>query len=211
MTRLPIELMTRQDEEIPSLPLKTRRKILGYIVPILNLPILAWKVYSIYTDLTLSGLIFNEDLVNNMITITLALVLLILVPQNSPLYVNQYWFTPIGIKLVRFLKRTKIISYESIYRLDFYIRDERKGKPSSDALQFGRDAVNELRRSGFKFSDYTNDETVIALLFSDQNVDMITPADPKKFYKTLNKRVKKLSIKTIILAFRGYRVKNSPP
>ena len=204
--------MAARDEEIPSLPLHTRRRVLGYLVPLLSFPILIWKVYSVSLLLSqpnpqLSGL----ELLNDLVTISFSLVLLLLIPNHSPLYTNHYWLTPKGLKITRTLKGTKILPYDTIDRLELFIRDERQGKPSPEALQYARDHVNDLRKTGFKFIDYTNNETKIALVHTGETIYMITPANPKAFAQKLGKRIRRLSVKTVTLTPKGTRVKEGAP
>ncbi len=203
--------MIAKEQEIPSLPLQTRRKFLGYLIPIFNIPILSWRIYSILITLTQNIPINYGNLLNDFVAILLALILLVIVPQYSSLYTNRYWFTPNGIKITRFFKSGLTIPYDSINEIDFYIRDERKGKPSQEAIKFGRDKVNQLKDSGYRISDYTNDETKIALIFYEKKIYMITPANPKEFSNEISRRIKKLKIKTITLTPRGTRIKNGSP
>ena len=204
--------MTAPEEEIPTLPLHLQRRILGYLVPLISFPILTWKAYSLSLILTQPNFQLNiPDLINDLVTISFSLVLLLLIPQQSPLYTNRYWLTPKGLKVTRILKGTKTLPYDAIDRLELYIRDERKGAPSKEALQYARDQVNERRKNGFKFIDYTNNETKIALVFSGVKIYMITPANPRAFAQKLAKRVKRLSLKTVTLTPKGTRVKDGTP
>jgi hypothetical protein len=204
--------MAAPEEEIPTLPLHTQRRILGYLVPLLSFPILTWKAYSLSLILTEPNLqLNNHDLINDLVTISFSLVLLLLIPQHSPLYTNRYWLTSKGLKITRILKGTKILPYDTIDRLELYIRDERKGAPSKEALQYARDNVNERRKAGYKFIDYTNNETKIALVFRGDKIYMITPANPRALAQKLAKRVKRLSLRTVTLTPKGTRVKDGAP
>jgi len=204
--------MAARDEEIPSLPLHTRRRVLGYLVPLLSFPILIWKAYSISLLLSQPNTQLNSpELLNDLVTISTSLVLLLLIPHHSPLYTNHYWLTPKGLKIARTLKGTKILPYDTVDRLELFIRDERQGKPSKEALQYARDHVNDLRKTGFKFIDYTNNETKIALIYTGEKIYMITPANPRVFAQKLGKRIRRLSVKTVTLTPRGIRVKDGPP
>ena len=204
--------MAAREEEIPSLPLQTRRRVLGYIVPLLCLPVITWRAYSISLFLSQpSPPLSSPEFLNDLVSILFALVLLLLIPQRSPLYTNRYWLTPKGLKLTRTLKGTTILPYDTIDQLEFYIRDERQGKPSKEALQYSKDRVNERRRAGFKFIDYTNDETKIALLYTGEKIFMITPANPRVFAQKLAKRVKRLGVKTVTLTPKGTRVRDAAP
>jgi hypothetical protein len=204
--------MAAHEEEIPTLPLHTQRRILGYLVPLLSFPILTWKAYSLSLILAQPNLqLNNPDLLNDLGTISFSLVLLLLIPQHSPLYTNRYWLTTKGLKITRILKGTKTLPYATIDRLELYIRDERKGAPSKEALQYARDHVNEHRKNGFKFIDYTNSETKIALIYTGKTIYMITPANPRALAQKLIKRVKRLSLRTVTLTPNGVRARDSAP
>ena len=204
--------MTARDEEIPSLPLHTQRRLLGYLVPLVSIPILIWKAYSISLILSQPSPQLNSpELLNDLVTVSFSLMLLLLIPNHSPLYTNHYWLTPQGLKITRTLKGTKTLPYDTIDRLELYIRDERRGKPSQEALQYARAHVNDLRKTGFKFIDYTNNETKIALIHTGEKIYMITPANPRAFAQKLGKRIRGLSVKTVTLTPKGTRVKDSAP
>ena len=202
--------MSGGEEEIHTLPLDKTRRILGYVVPIMNFPLLAWKIYEITTGLSLGSLKLNSvDFLNDLIMISLSLVLLILIPQFSPIYPSQYWFTPTGLKIKRTLKGTKTLAYKTITRVDLYLREEKDGKPSKEALKYTRDSINDLREAGFKFIDFTNSELRIALVFSGDKVYMITPAYPKAFVQKLKRRTGKIKERTVELTPRGKRVREN--
>jgi hypothetical protein len=204
--------MTEREEEIPSLPLQTRRRVLGYIVPLISLPVITWKAYSISLLLSQPNpQLSSQEFLNDLVSISFALVLLLLIPRRSPLYTNRYWLTPNGLKITRTFKAANTLPYDIIERLEFFIRDERQGEPSKEALQYARDSVNERRKAGFKFVDYTNDETKIALIYTGDKIYMVTPANPRAFSQRLVKRVNRLSIRTVTLTPRGARVKDSSP
>lgn len=203
--------MTARDEEIPSLPLNTQRRLLGYLIPLVSLPILIWKVYSVSLILTRPSPQLGLELLNDLVSISFSLVLILLIPNRSPLYTNHYWLTPKGLKITRTLKGTKTLPYDTIDRLELYIRDERRGKPSPEALTYARDHVNDLRKTGFRFIDYTNNETKIALIHAGEKVYMITPSNPRAFTHKLGKRIRGLSVKTITLTPKGARVKDGAP
>ncbi len=204
--------MAARDEEIPSLPLHTQRRLLGYLVPLLSFPILIWKAYSISLILSQTGpQPSGHDLINDVVTISFSLLLLLLIPHYSPLYTNHYWLTPRGLKITRILKGTKVLPYDTIDRLELFIREERQGKPSKEALQYARDHVNGLRKTGSKFIDYTNNEGKIALIHIGEKIYMITPANPRSFAQKMGKRIRRLSIKTVTLTPKGTRVKDGTP
>jgi hypothetical protein len=204
--------LSDSDDLIPTLPLETRRKILGYIIPLMNFPLMIWKIYQITVGISTRGLkLTSLDTINDLIIISFSLILVLIVPNSSPIYASSYWFTPKGLKIKRLLKGTTVLPYDSITRVDLYLRDEKKGEPNKEALDYARDSMSELRRMGFKISDYTNSEKHIALVFSGNRIYMITPAYPKAFVQKLRKQTGRLNIKTILLTPRGERIKPGLP
>ena len=200
--------MESLEEDVPTLPLQSRRRILGYIIPLMNIPLMFWKFYQMFMGLSSGNLQLDSiDFLTDLIIISFSLILILLVPSYSPIYSSSYWFTLNGLKIKRFMKSTKVLSYDSIKRVDLYLRDDKKGEPNQDAIKYSRESIDELRRAGFKFQDFTNDERKIALLFSNDKIYMITPAYPKAFVQKLQKRIKNLKIRTVELTSKGKRVK----
>ena len=64
---------------------------------------------------------------------------------------------------------------------------------------------------GFKFIDYTNNKTKIALIHTGEKIYMITPANPRSFAQKLGKRIRRLIVKTVTLTPKGIRVKDGAP
>ena len=122
-----------------------------------------------------------------------------------PVYQSSYALDGGGLKLTRFLRRPLIISYKRIVRVEVYIRE--KGEISKDAEMYTKNAAAELRKAGFRFVDYTNDEANIVLLVTGKDVVMISPAKPKSFLKSLKQRAPKLKAKIVELSAQGKTVK----
>jgi hypothetical protein len=128
------------------------------------------------------------------------------------MYTSRYTLTGAGLRISRILKRTTTIPYKSIERIELYIRDEKRGKPSKEAVQYATDAIITMRRTGFKFHDYTNAEENIALIFGETNrVYMISPSYPKAFAQKLRKRARRIPVRIIELTPRGKRIQDFTP
>ena len=198
-----------RDEAVPALKLNSRRRIMGYAVPLLNLPLGILKAYEIYLGLQ-AGLPMNTpEFLNDIILLSLSLGITLLIPSYAPMYTSRYTLTGACLRISRILKRTATIPYTSIERMELYIRDEKRGKPSEEAVQYAKDAIITMRRAGFKFHDYTNAEENIALIFGEANrVYMISPAYPKAFAQKLRKKVGRLPVRTVELTPRGKRIQD---
>ncbi len=195
------------EEEVPALELVSRRRYLGYIIFFVNLPLLLWNLFDSYQKLA-AGMRWNSsEFVSEAIIIAISLGMTFVLPYMIPVFRSRYWLTGKGLKISRFFKGTVTIPYPSIARAEIYVKNEKEGKPSSEAMQYSREAASELRKSGFKFADYTNDDTAIALLISESRVYLLSPKYPKAFTQKLRKRVGKLPVKLVELTARGKRIK----
>jgi len=109
-------------EDVPSLPLMTRRRLLGYMIPAFNLPLFGWNLYTLITKvqggMNPNSLAFLEEL---LVTFS-ALVLAILLPRYFPVYPSRYRLEPGGLTVSRFLKGRKVLPYKEIDRAEVYIR-----------------------------------------------------------------------------------------
>jgi hypothetical protein len=199
-------LSADRDEAIPALELDRRRRILGYVVPAINLPYFALKFYEIYNRLQAGMPMNSPDFLNDLILLSLSIGLVILIPSFAPIYASRYWFTGAGLSISRFLKRKITVPYSSVEMVELYIRDEKRGKVSQEAVKAAKENINTMRRTGFKFVDFTNAEESIALVFVEGNkVYMISPAYPKAFAQKLRKKVGRLPVRMIEITPRGKR------
>jgi hypothetical protein len=193
-----------QAEEIPALPLATRRKVLGVLIPLINLPMFALTlsdtIMMIYTGAPLNSLEFVNSVVFTLITLGLGLFL----PYWTPVYKSSYSLDGSGLRLSRFLKKPLVIPYKRIERAEVYIREE--GRISEEADKYAKDSAANLRKTGFKFTDYTNSESNIVLVFSGNRIYMMSPEKPKGFAKSLKRRAPKLTLKIVELTERGKTV-----
>jgi hypothetical protein len=200
-------LGTPREETVPALKLVSRRKFLGYFIFMVNLPLLLWNGYNFASDISMGTPWNSPDALSGIFLIVLCIGVTIILPFWSPVFTSSYWFTTNGIKISRFLKGSITVPYTSIARAEIYARSQREGKPSREAMQYAKESASELRRSGFKFADYTNDDASIVLLISEKNIYLLSPTYPKAFTQKLRKRVRKLSIKMVELTPKGKRIR----
>jgi hypothetical protein len=191
-------------EEVPALPLATRRKALGILIPLINMPLFALNLYETivmaFAGTPLNSLDFLVSVVFTFICLGLGLLL----PWWTPVYPSKYNLDSSGLKISRFLKKTLVIPYKRIERAEVYIREE--GNISEEADKYAKDSAANLRKTGFKFNDYTNAESNIVLLISGNKIYMMSPEKPKSFIKSLKKRAPKLTVKLVELNERGKTV-----
>lgn len=195
------------EEAVPALELVSRRRYLGYIIFFVNLPLLLWNMFDSYQKLA-AGMRWNSaEFAGEAIIIAISLGMTFVLPYMTPVFRSRYWLTDEGLKISRFLKGTVTIPYPSIARAELHVKNERDGEPSPESMQYSREAASELRRSGFKFADYTNDDATIVLLITESRVYLLSPKYPKAFAQKLRKRVGKLPVKMVELAAKGKRVR----
>ena len=197
-----------REEAVPALPLNTKRRLMGYIVPAMNLPLIMLKLYEMATKLR-AGIPWNTpEFFNDIIILVLSIALTITIPNVSPVYTSKIVITKSGLKISRILKRTVMIPYDRMNRVVLYVRNEKEGSPSKKAIESAKEKINALKRSGFKFNDYTNDERIIALFYVENSVYVISPAYPKAFIQKIKKRVRNLHVELIELTSRRERIRN---
>ncbi|MCX6641845.1 MAG: hypothetical protein NTV15_00450, partial [Candidatus Bathyarchaeota archaeon] len=172
--------------------------------PIINIPIIALNVYSAYEKLQQGVSWKSFDFAADAFLILVIFAITTLLPNWVPVYQSSYMLDEGGIKLTRFLRRPLTVSYKKIVRVEVYIRE--KGEISKDAELYTKNTAAELRKAGFRFVDYTNDEANIVLLITGKDVVMISPAKPKSFLKSLKQRTPKLKAKIVELSARGKTV-----
>jgi hypothetical protein len=95
------------ETKIDSLPLMKRRRILGYLIPAINIPIFINTLYQTFLHyqegvLTISGPVFWED----FIVLTSGLLLAIAIPRFFPVYSSNYSLKQNGLQVKRLLRRT---------------------------------------------------------------------------------------------------------
>jgi hypothetical protein len=195
------------DLEIESLPLIRRRMLLGYLIPAVNLPLFLYNVYQTYQHyqqgvLIVGSSIFWEDTLVLVSTIFLTLA----IPRFFPVYPSKYFMTSDGLELKRFLRGSKNIPFKHIDRVEIYIRIDEE--ISKDATEYATNQAATLRKSGFKFIDYTNAENVIMNLYIEKAIYMISPAKPKSLLKELKRKNKRLTARIVELTRRGKKIQD---
>jgi hypothetical protein len=189
------------NEQVEALPLIQKRRLLGLVIPAINLPFFAFNAYRTIT-LYISGVPLNsEDLYSSALLTVVTLALIFALPQWFPVYTSKYTLEEKGLKISRLLKNSFILPYANIARAEVYIREPEE--IPEDALEYTRVAAEKLRKTGFSFVDFTNSESNIVLLMSGSKIYMISPAKPKAFLKSLKKRAPKLTAKIVELNAKG--------
>jgi hypothetical protein len=151
------------------------------------------------------GMTFADSgFVEDIILILGALFMIIGLPRFLPLYQSIYQMTETGIKITRFMKPRVEIPYEHIERAEVFIK--KTPLISKDARTYLLDSTSNLRKSGFKLIDYTNNEDIIMNLFVAQKIYIISPFKPKTLLKDLKRKNNKLTAKIVELHERGKRI-----
>lgn len=197
--------MAEQNEHTEALPLIRKRRILGIIVPLFNIPFFAITSYQTAL-LIIGGMPLNsEEVITSVIALIASLGVGLFLPWWSPVYTSSYTLEGAGLKIRRLLRGTVILPYKNITRAEVYIREP--GDISEDALNYTKDASANLRKLGFSFVDFTNDEANIVILMVGRKVYMISPAKPRAFLKSLKRRAPKLTAKIVELNAKGKSIK----
>jgi hypothetical protein len=198
--------MGDKGQQIPSEPLMMRRRILGYLIPGLNLPLFLWNFYRMIVDLHGGLSIGSTEFLEAVLVSGMSLGLAILIPRVFPVYQSKYSFDKEGLTISRFMKGKMTLPYKEIERAEVFIRvDENISQESRD---YAMDTSSNLRKSGFSFKDYTNSEGTIVNLFVGKNIYMISPAKPKTLLKDLKRRNSRLTARIAELTRRGKRVQD---
>jgi hypothetical protein len=193
--------LAEHNEQVEALPLIQKRRLLGLVIPAINLPFFVFNAYRTVT-LYLSGVPLNsEDLYSSALLTVVTLALIFALPQWFPVYTSKYTLEEKGFKISRLLKNSITIPYPEIARAEVYIREPEE--IPEDALEYTRIAAEKLRKTGFSFVDFTNSESNIVLLMSGRKIYMVSPAKPKAFLKSLKKNAPKLTAKIVELNAKG--------
>lgn len=199
-------LEQRMPEDILSLPLMQRRRILGYAIPAVNLPLFLYNFYVIAVHfqegMPIGSSMFWEDL----IVLFLTAFLTYYIPQFFPVYFSKYSHTKEGLSIKRLIRKDVIIPYRAIDRAEVYLRVD--AEIDEEAKKYATSQAETLRKSGFKFKDYTNSDQIILNIFVEKNIYMLSPSKPKALLKELKRRNKKLSARIVELTRRGKRIQD---
>lgn len=183
-----------------------RRKLLGYLIPAVNIPLFLYNLYQTVVHfqegLVIGSQMFWEDMIVLMSTLFLTLA----IPRFFPVYPSRYFLASDSLKIKRFLRNTAVIPFKDIDRAEIYIRVD--DEISKEATDYATDQSAILRKSGFKFRDYTNAEKNIINLFVGKTIYMISPEKPKSLLKELKRRNRRLSARIVELTQRGKKVQD---
>ena len=196
--------MEERNEPIEALPLITKRRILGIIIPIINVPFFAITAYQIALLILAGTPLSSEDLISSAIALVSILGIGFVLPWWTPIYPSSYTLEVEGLRIKRFMRGRVSMLYKDIARAEVYIREP--GEIAEDAINYTREASERLRKLGFSFVDFTNSEANIVLLLSGRKIYMISPAKPKAFLKSLKRRAPKLTARIVELNMEGKKI-----
>jgi hypothetical protein len=182
----------------------TKRKILGILIPLVNVPLFFWNLWQTIMEIKLGMKVNQIEFFENLLLLITTLGLSFFIPRMFPVYKTEYFLGKNSIKLSRFLRGDVKIDIKEVERVELFMRLDKE--ISEDAEKYAMDSSANLRKAGFKFKDYTNAEDIILNLFSGEKIYMISPEKPKTMIKELKKRNKKLSAKIVELHRRGKRI-----
>lgn len=197
--------MSSREEPVPHTKLSNRRRTLGLMIYAINFPLVLWKLSQFYSNWQRGITLSSTDLLFDLILLASVLGVIVVLPNWTPVFTSKYWLTREGVKITRLLRKGLTIPYKAIARAEIYIKNKKAGEVSKEAIQYAKDSANTLRRSGFKFQDYTNDDDAIILLIGESRVFLLSPSYPKAFAQKLRKRVGQLPIKVVELTSKGKR------
>ena len=193
-------------DEIPSLPLAQRRRLLGYMIPAFNVPLFLYNVYQMVIHFQQGMQIGDRMFWEDFIVLISTAFLSYSIPRFFPVYTSKYSHKSDGLSINRLLHKEIHIPYKDIDRAEVYLRVD--DEINQQATDYATDQAKILRESGFKFKDYTNSETTIMNLFVEKNIYMLSPAKPKALLKELKRKNKKLSARIVELTKRGKRIQD---
>lgn len=192
--------------EIQSLPLMQRRRLLGYIIPAINMPLFVYNIYQTYNHVLDSIIVSSQIFFKDIIVLALTFFLTIFIPRFFPVYQSKYLMTKDGLVIRRLLRKTVSLKFNTINRVEVYIRVDEE--ISKKATQYATDQAALLRKSGFKFKDFTNSEDIIMNIFSQNFIYMISPSKPRTLLKELKRRNKRLTARIVEMTRRGKKIQN---
>lgn len=192
-------------QEWPSLPLVPIRKSLGYLIPLVNIPLLTWNIYQTYlliqTGTDIDSTLFYE----NFAPLALTLIMTIIIPRRFPVYRSTYYLDESSFNIKRLLLGTVELPYTEIGRIELFIKEDEEIPES--VKKYAQDESQRLSKTGFKFKDFTNSESNIMNMMVEDKIYMISPDKPKSLVKELKSRNGKLTAKIVELHRRGKKVR----
>jgi hypothetical protein len=183
-----------------------RRRLLGYIIPAINMPLFFYNLYQTYNHVLEGMIVSSQIFLEDIIVLAFTLFLTVFIPRFFPVYQSKYLMSKDGLELRRLLRKTVSLRYNTITRVEVYIRVDEE--ISKNATKYATDQAALLRKSGFKFKDFTNAEDIIMNIFSEKSIYMISPAKPRTLLKKLKRRNKRLTARIVELTRRGKKVQN---
>ena len=188
-------------QEWPSLPLVPIRKSLGYLIPLVNIPLLTWNIYQTYlliqTGTDIDSTLFYENFA--------PLALTLIIPRRFPVYRSTYYLAESSFNIKRLLLGTVELPYTEIGRIELFIKEDEEIPES--VKKYAQDESQRLSKTGFKFKDFTNSESNIMNMMVEDKIYMISPDKPKSLVKELKSRNGKLTAKIVELHRRGKKVR----
>ena len=192
-------------QEWPSLPLVPIRKSLGYLIPLVNIPLLTWNIYQTYlliqTGTDIDSTLFYE----NFAPLALTLIMTVIIPRRFPVYRSTYYLAESSFNIKRLLLGTVELPYTEIGRIELFIKEDEEIPES--VKKYAQDESQRLSKTGFKFKDFTNSESNIMNMMVEDKIYMISPDKPKSLVKELKSRNGKLTAKIVELHRRGKKVR----
>lgn len=192
-------------QEWPSLPLVPIRKSLGYLIPLVNIPLLTWNIYQTYLLMQTGTGLDSQILFENIAPLALTLIMTIIIPKRFPVYRSSYYLAESSFNIKRLLFGTVELPYMEIGRIELFIKEDEEIPES--VKKYALDESERLSKTGFKFKDFTNSESNIMNIMIEDKIYMISPEKPKSLVKELKSRNRKLTAKIVELHSRGKRVK----
>ena len=101
--------MSNPTEDVEALPLIFKRKMLGYLIPAFNLPLLMLNVHQTYIHIN-SGMPTNSvEFLNDILFILIPLGLSLILPWWAPVYESKYKMEKDHFVIKRFLRKSERI------------------------------------------------------------------------------------------------------
>jgi len=199
-------MSSRGEIEVEALPLNRRRRAIGLLIPLFNLPVMLLTLYSMAARLLAGASPLSQDFLGDAALFLLTLSITLFLLWKAPIYSSAYKLGEEGVTLRRFPKGEAHIPYGSLERAEVYIRRERLDAIPDRAVEYARSSVTLLRDAGYRLRDYTNsDEVVVLLLTKGGEAYLLSPRDPKDFINQLRRRERRIPVRWIELTRRGRR------
>jgi hypothetical protein len=180
--------------------------LLGYVIPAVNVPLFLYNLYQTYVHLHQGVAIGSSTFWEDIVVLASTFFLTWAIPRFFPVYPSTYVLGADGFQISRFLRSKLVIPYKEIDRVEVYIRADEE--ISKDATDYATDQSALLRKSGFRFVDYTNAEEIIVNMFVGKSIYMISPDKPRTLLKELKRRNKRLTARIVELTKRGKRTQD---